>query len=128
MIHTVDLPLDELVHPEPGDLMIGPRVTHQVLEARPVESVLWHNRWRLEVRSLGPTSPAHYAELAEGCRTWPVRPYRRGERPADRFAEIEGLAGRTLPPEGAVPGYDGGSGDGGPARAAGAPPDHEEEA
>lgn len=94
---TFDLPLEEPSSPCRGDLMIGPRLIHEVLDARPVDSRLWANRWSLEVRAVTTVDELDprlgvYALLGDGCRTWYWRRYRRGERPAEFFETFQGGA------------------------------------
>lgn len=41
----------------PGLLLVGPRAKYRILDARPVESRLWHDRWKLRVERLADDTP-----------------------------------------------------------------------
>lgn len=80
-----DLPLTEEQAPRPGDYMTSVRCAYEIVDAVPVESRVWPNRWKLTLR-----------RLPSGCNddppipqldhvTWPSERYRRGESPAEFF-------------------------------------------
>lgn len=97
-----DLELDNPRAPQPGDIMVGARVAYRIVEARPVESRVWGNRWKLTVRRVGPSPRGdgvdewdlfrlqHYcypSDPPDGwVYEWSFSNYARGERPADYFA------------------------------------------
>lgn len=80
----LDLAPDDEEAPQPGDVLRGPRVDVEVVEACPTESRVWPHRWTVTVRSLGP----HAAR--PGRRILWFRPYARGETPADVFGIDQG--------------------------------------
>lgn len=57
-------------------MMIGPRARYVVVEARPIDSRIWHDRWRLSVRRVPDDTPVTLPALS-------FVPYGRGEGPAD---------------------------------------------
>lgn len=80
--------------PEPGDLLVTARLVKVITDVRPVESRVWHDRWRIETRTLGPRDPwpteAVAAAVRPGARCIWTTLYQRGEGPADR-ARASGL-------------------------------------
>lgn len=89
---TLDLLEEGQDPPQVGDLIISARLVRIITDVRPVESRVWHDRWQLELRTLGPRHPypaeAVAAAVPEGAKVIEVGPYyRRGEGPADRSRE-----------------------------------------
>lgn len=84
--------------PEVGDILVTARLVKVITDVRPVESRVWHDRWRIETRTLGPRDPWPDAEVAEvmrvGGRIIYTTTYQRGEGPAD-VARAEGLPVRA---------------------------------
>jgi hypothetical protein len=80
-----DLALDDPTNPVAGDILHSTsRVRQQhswyvIVEARPVDSRVWGNRWALTLRRLAGSPKAH--EVNVGARVWYSTPYARGERP-----------------------------------------------
>lgn len=84
---------------EPGDLLLGPNVVHRVLAVRPVESRIWHDRWRLEVERVGRRQEilqeldrwrAESIERFGECVLVETGTYQRGETPHE-YAARHGL-------------------------------------
>lgn len=69
--------------PEVGDIVVTARLVREVVEVRPVDSLLWENRWRLELRRIGPRDPWPSFTPRVGARTHHVRGYQRGESAKD---------------------------------------------
>lgn len=89
---TLDLPLDDDRPPERGDLIVSARLVYVVLDARPVDSRVWENRWHVDLRRHGPSSgPWPSVEL--GARCFRTQRYEKGETPREFFARH--LAGTT---------------------------------
>lgn len=76
---TIDLAPDDDLPPEPGDLLVRPRIVQEIVDVWPTDSRVWPNRWTLMVRTLGDRGTVQY----RGRRVIESRPYRRGEGPAD---------------------------------------------
>jgi hypothetical protein len=81
----MDLAVDDPRTPERGDIMYSARLVYEVLDARPVESKIWTNRWRLDVRRVGPRTAETVVVPRPGAQAWHTRLYQRGETPADHF-------------------------------------------
>lgn len=83
-----DLPLDEPDHPEPGDVMVGPRNAYVVVDAHPTDSRVWENRWTVFLRPLGPMPDRARPPLPpEGGRHWNFSPYPPGVGPRDHYGD-----------------------------------------
>lgn len=84
--------------PEVGDLVLTARLVKVITDVRPVESQVWHDRWRIETRTLGPRDPWPHDQVADamrlGGRIIYTSTYQRGEGPAD-VARAEGLPVRA---------------------------------
>ena len=90
-IRTLDLPLDDHEAIAPGDIIVSARLVQRVTDARPVESRVWGNRWRVTMlvlrertlderrRDVGPRGDDIGMEV--GRRIMFTRMYRPGERP-----------------------------------------------
>lgn len=98
---TLDLALDTDVAPCAGDLMVGRVAVYRILEARPVDSKKWGNRWAL-VSERGPSLSDWEQEMVdfvkeqhrETIRTpdgeptiWALGAYKAGESPQDYFGD-----------------------------------------
>lgn len=96
-----DLELDDPLTPQPGDILVGPRVAYRIVDARPVESRVWGNRWALRVERIGPSPQGHGVDpwdefrathhcypfpVAGWVHEWSYQSYAKGEKPADYFA------------------------------------------
>lgn len=87
----LDLPLDATgpdAPPSVGDIMLGARHAHRVVDIWPTDSRVWPNRWTVTLEPLGPYDPDHLPPIRESCeyRTW--RTYRRGEGPREFFGDV----------------------------------------
>lgn len=86
---TYDI-LDGAEPPRTGDILrpTSPRAKawYEVLTVRPVESRVWHDRWRLRVRRIDPNPTID--EVTPGCRilTWAY--YSKGEGPQEAAAKV----------------------------------------
>lgn len=103
--YTFDLPLGETRAPEAGDFLSTSRATYRITGARPIDSTIWHNRWRLYLERVGdraiddlteaqrhrafrPHLCSSVSELERtGSRVWRSKRYRRGETPASYFGQ-----------------------------------------
>lgn len=78
--------------PEPGDVYVTARLVYVVTGVRPVESKVWHDRWRIELERIGPRDPwpaEHLADrLEDGARVHHVSRYERGETPSSVASEL----------------------------------------
>jgi ribosomal protein S18 acetylase RimI-like enzyme len=88
----------DTVLPEPGDVYVTARLVYLVVAVRPVESKVWHDRWRIELERIGPRDPWPREQLADrladGARCHYVSRYERGETPSDA-ARAAGLPVRA---------------------------------
>lgn len=85
---TFDLALDDQRSPERGDVLATERAVYRILDARPVESRIWGNRWALTCERIGDRSDVRRLTRpmrGSGHRLWYSTLYRRGERPQDHF-------------------------------------------
>lgn len=79
---TVDLHPDDDTSFVAGDVLFTPRARYVVVEAQPVDSRVWWNRWRLTIRRVD-RDPGFVPSL--GVRAHHVSSYGRGEGPAEHF-------------------------------------------
>lgn len=89
---TLDQALTNHRAPRPGDVLLTARTVQRVVDARPVESRVWANRWRLTVHSAGTATnhvPDEPVVVPEGCERIVTEVYRRGETPAEFFAKLD---------------------------------------
>lgn len=84
---TFDLELDAHRSPDRGDVLATERAVYRVLDARPVESRIWGNRWALTCERIGDRrGDARVPRALRGeAYVWYSTLYRRGERPQDHF-------------------------------------------
>jgi hypothetical protein len=82
---SLDLAADEPRSPDRGDVLAGPRAAYRIIEARPVESRIWCNRWALTVERIGSRDDLARVPPEEYAYVWDSTPYRRGEGPSDVF-------------------------------------------
>lgn len=84
--------------PEPGDVYVTARLVYVVTEVRPIESRVWHDRWRIELERVGPRDPWPTEQLAgrlePGATVHHVSRYERGETPSSVAVEL-GLPDRS---------------------------------
>lgn len=78
--------------PEPGDVYVTARLVYLVTEVRPIESRIWHDRWRIELERIGPRDPwprdQLAARLAVGATVHQVSTYEKGETPSTVAREL----------------------------------------
>lgn len=96
MIYDIITPGTE--PPAVGDILVSARLVRIVTDVRPVESRVWHDRWRIELRRLGPVKPwpteAVQQAIDAGGQLRHAYSYRSGEGPAD-VARQNGLPVRA---------------------------------
>lgn len=84
--------------PEPGDAYVTARTLYVVTNVRPIESRVWHDRWRIELERIGQRGPAGWealhARLEPGARCHRVDRYEKGETPSSVALEL-GLPDRS---------------------------------
>lgn len=85
--------------PEVGDVILTVRLAKVVTGVRPVESKVWHHRWRVDTRTIGPRSSnqvVHEVRLRKrgGAGVRIVETYQRGEGAID-FARKVGAQVET---------------------------------
>lgn len=83
---TLDLALNNHHPPVLGDLLTTERAAYVITDIRPVESRVWGNRWKIELRRLPHGSNSRPPLTVGEQRVHPTSTYARGERPADYFA------------------------------------------
>lgn len=88
--HTFDRFDDSYELPEPGDCYRTERTVYRVLDIRPVESQVWHDRWRIRLERVCARSDWDGTGFQEGARFHEVFSYRKGETPQD-FARRMGF-------------------------------------
>ena len=84
----LDLPLQATGPDDPpqvGDVMLGARHAHRVVDIWPTDSRVWANRWTVTLEPLGPYAPDDLPPCDDGCRYREWRTYRRGEGPREFF-------------------------------------------
>lgn len=78
--------------PDVGDLLVSARLVKLVTDVRPVESRVWHDRWRVEARTLGPREPwpreAVEAALEPGARVIHTKLHEKGVSPAQLARQL----------------------------------------
>lgn len=78
---TFDLALTDHRIPARGDILHTPHRCYRILEARPVDSKVWGNRWRLQLTRIDPS------EADPVAQSWRSRRYVVGESPQSHFGE-----------------------------------------
>lgn len=80
---------DAVPHIERDDFVVTERLVYRVLDSRPVESRLWHDRWRVELTRIctrkeweNPANNDAY-RVPPGRRVHHVSRYAEGEQPTD---------------------------------------------
>lgn len=80
--------------PAVGDIILTARLAKLVTEVRPVESKVWHHRWRITTRNIGPRNhpdvldEVHRRQM-DGAGVRETGHYERGETP-EGFARANG--------------------------------------
>ena len=106
---TLDMALDDHRGYNAGDYLFTARTAYEILDARPVDSKMWDNRWKVTARKIGTRSDIYSTlQWVDVCADgqWERRTldgigiresltYRRGETPRDFFGEPD--------PEGTAP-------------------------
>ena len=96
---SLDLALDDPRSPVAGDVLTTARNVYRITEARPVDSRVWGNRWKLTLRLVGTlanenTWPTVNAENETGARVWHSSRYAKGETPQQYFGAARPPASR----------------------------------
>lgn len=78
---TFDLALTDKRVPARGDVLHTAKRCYRVLDAFPVDSRVWANRWRLHLTRIDP------ATADPAAKTWHSRRYLSGETPQSHFGE-----------------------------------------
>ena len=96
---SLDLALDDDRPPIAGDTVVTARTVNRVVEARPVESRVWGNRWKVTLhrtgeRTLEDRRLCRVPATEDGARCFVTVLYRPGETPERFFA---GLASEPSP-------------------------------
>lgn len=85
--------LDGAEAPKRGDILrpgwIGGVAWYRVLDVRPVESRIWHDRWRLTVVRVDPDATRRGEGVADGARLIACTPYEKGEGPRELAARVK---------------------------------------
>ena len=71
------------VPPTRGTVLLSTRVGYRVLDARPVESQRWHDRWAVQVRRL-----RHDEPITDEFPVMLSTPYAKGETPMELARRI----------------------------------------
>lgn len=91
-VHRFDRIDERTALPEPGDVYVTARLVYLVTEVRPIESKVWHDRWRISLERVGPRDPWPTDQLAArlelGATVHHVSTYAKGEGPADTASEL----------------------------------------
>ena len=80
--------------PDVGDVILTARLAKLVTGVRPVESKVWHHRWRIETRTIGRRGVLAVDQeverrCSEGADVRETGKYEKGETPVD-FARATG--------------------------------------